>query len=302
MGVSFYRIKKWFRMITGRSILHVDQGVGSQFIPGELKGYYNDLTEKVTKDEAHISDVAYIPEFKTELGDTVEFAITIIQYGLGCYDMYIKTGDSVFLDKFITCAQWARNHQSDDGAIDAFSSIYPDAPYSAMCQGECASLFLRAHAVLSDRSYFDRAEKALAFMLAEKDSGGLCDYTDGLVLKEYTHLPVVMNGWIFAMFGIYDMSLVSDDERYGELFRSSVEALARALPSYDNGYWSMYDAGGKIASPFYHDLHIAQMNALFAVSGNPVFKEYGDRFLKYRKSFFKRSRAFIKKAIQKIFE
>lgn len=37
-------------MLTGKSVLHVNQGLGKFFRPDELAGYYNDLTEKVTKD------------------------------------------------------------------------------------------------------------------------------------------------------------------------------------------------------------------------------------------------------------
>lgn len=49
MSITAYNIKKWTRMCLGKSILHVDQGEGKIYSIEEIKGYYNDLTEKVTK-------------------------------------------------------------------------------------------------------------------------------------------------------------------------------------------------------------------------------------------------------------
>ena len=49
MGISFYKIKKWTNMLRGKSVHHVDQREGRIYSVSEIKGYYNDLTEKVTR-------------------------------------------------------------------------------------------------------------------------------------------------------------------------------------------------------------------------------------------------------------
>lgn len=82
MSVSIYKIKKWIKMITGKSILHVNQGVGKFFQPGKVLGYYNDLTEKVTKDPETL-EKRMLPIAYNEEGKQVVFATTIFQYGLG---------------------------------------------------------------------------------------------------------------------------------------------------------------------------------------------------------------------------
>lgn len=46
MSLSVYNIKKWIRMLMGRSLLHVPQNIGNSFSLIEIKGYYNDLTHK----------------------------------------------------------------------------------------------------------------------------------------------------------------------------------------------------------------------------------------------------------------
>lgn len=302
MGISAYNIKKWYRMMKGTSVLHVHQGLGRCFVPNELSGYYNDLTEKVTM-EPGLLENGKLPLFHTEKSGDIEFPVGIFQYGFGAYDLYLQSNEEKYLSKFRQCADWALAHQLDNGAWDTLSFLYPDAPYSAMCQGEGASLLLRAYKRFGDTRYLDAATKALEFMLLPASEGGASKY-DGndLILLEYTNLPVVMNGWIFASFGLYDMSLVSSDPKYKEAFLKTVETLKKYLPRFDNGYWTKYDLGKKIASPFYHNLHVAQMQGLHLATGDPVFKEYADKWAKYHSKWWNRKRAFVKKAWQKIKE
>lgn len=37
MGISLYKIKKWTKMLIGKSISHVDQGVGKIYSVDEIK-------------------------------------------------------------------------------------------------------------------------------------------------------------------------------------------------------------------------------------------------------------------------
>ena len=41
MAINIYNIKKWHKMLTGKSVLHVNQDLGKYFEAKELKGYYN---------------------------------------------------------------------------------------------------------------------------------------------------------------------------------------------------------------------------------------------------------------------
>ena len=303
MSINGYRIKKWLKMLTGKSLLHVNQTVGQYFSVTEIKGYYNNLTEKVLKDKEHIQDEDYLPLFETETGEKIYFPITIFQYGLGCYDLYLIKKEELYLKKFFTCVQWAIENQKENGAFNAFYFIYPDNPYSAMCQGEATSLFLRAYVELKEEKYFQAAKKAVDFMLLPLEQGGTTKYEgEQVILMEYTHLPVVMNGWIFALFGVFDWVLVDKEEKYKIIFEKCIQTLVDSLKDFDCGYWTKYDIDKKIASPFYHNLHIAQMEALKQITRNIVFERCEIEWRKYQKNFWKRSRAFLKKALQKIFE
>lgn len=302
MALTLYNIKKWILMLSGKSIMHVNQGVGRCYSVGDIFGYYNDLTEKVTKDPLTLcSD--HPPMVKIESGETIYFSIAVFQYGLGAYDLYLQRNDIVYLEKFWQCVQWAIQTQGKMGESKTFSHVYPNAPYSAMAQGELCSLLLRAYRETKDLEYLARAEKAIDFMLTPVELGGTAKYeNDQIIFLEYTELAPVLNGWIFALFGLYDLTLVCDDKKYNHILQKAVISLKNNLCKFDNGYWSLYDLDNKITSPFYHRLHIAQLEALYTLFRMEEFKWYMDKWNDYQRNRFNVWKAFIVKSIQKIRE
>ena len=110
-------------------------------ILNEVAGYYNDLTEKVTKDDPDI----LVPKYYVDTGEKVYFSIGIFQYGLAAYDLYLKTSEAAYEKKFIACAEWALDNQQKNGSWLAFPFENTEHPYSSMTQGEGISLLIRAH-------------------------------------------------------------------------------------------------------------------------------------------------------------
>lgn len=302
MGLSIYNIKKWMRMLTGRSIMHVNQDLGKCYVPGEIRGYFNNLTEKVIKDPNTLK-AKKIPVTTDEKAGLVYFPIAIFQYGLGAYDLYLETKKQVYYDQFMLCVEWAVHHQEENGAWNNFGFIQAEAPYSSMCQGEGASLLIRAYISSNNEEYLYRANKAVDFMLLPIENGGTAKYyNDELYFYEYTNKACVLNGWIFSLFGLYDFVIATGKNEYKEALSKTLCTLEKTLYRYDNGFWSMYDMGGLITSSFYHNLHIAQLEALYLTFKRPVFKLYFDKFTEYSKNPINRIRAFAIKAAQKIME
>ena len=64
----------------------------------------------------------------------------------------------------------------------------------------------------------------------------------------------------------------------------------------------MYEDGMRISSPFYHKLHIAQLNIMYELTGKDVYKTYADKFEKYQSNKIYKNIAFVRKAMQKIFK
>ncbi|MGI6222582.1 MAG: D-glucuronyl C5-epimerase family protein [Prevotella sp.] len=304
MALNTYNIRKWYRMLTGKSVLHVHQDMGKAFATDKLRGYFNNLTEKVTF-LPQLLNTDELPQYKMPSGKLVTFPVAIFQYGLGAYDLYLLTGDATYKNKFIQCCQWAVQHQEPSGAWNTFFFKYPHYPYGAMSQGEGASLLLRGYQETHNENWLAAAKRAIDFMLLPLSEGGCTQYHDdgGVVLCEYTHLPIVMNGWVFAWFGLHDYVLAThDNERYIKLLEQSEKSLEATLPSFSCRYWSLYDLSGKMASPFYHRLHIAQMQALYLVTNKTVYKTFAEKWERDLHNPLFKSIAFIRKAWQKIRE
>lgn len=301
MAINSYNIKKWYQMLSGTSIQHVNQGLGKVFSKNELMGYYNDLTEKVS--DSQIVDEKGIPLFQADSEHIIYFPIMIFQYGLGSYDKYLLEGSQKMLQNVKECAEWAVMNQEDNGAWRNFEFEFPDTPYSSMAQGEGASLLLRAYKEYKDNRYKLAAKKAIQFMLMDIKHGGTTEYlNEGVYQHEFTHLPVVLNGWIFSIFGIYDYLLEFDDAEIRRAYQCSIKTLINSLYLFDNGYWSMYNTKGMITSPFYHNLHIAQLQAMYNLTGEEEFNKYREKWVGYQNSKVKCLRSFVKKTIQKICE
>ena len=296
------QVKRWYLMLIGKSIWHVNQDMGKCFAVDSIKGYYNNLTEKVTK-LPDLLDNKKLPLLNIGQKE-VEMPVAIFQYGLGSYDLYLQTGDKRYREKFIVTVDWAIENQDEKGRWNTFFYVYPDSPYGAMSQGEGASLLLRAYILSGDEKYLKAAKKALDYMLTPVEKGGTTFYqNDDIIFAEYTHLPIVLNGWIFAWWGLYDYVLATNDKSYySESLEKSCASLEKYLPLFKASYWSKYDLKGKLASPFYHKLHIAQMQAMYQLTGHVVFKQYAERWAKQQKNPFCKSTAFLKKAFQKLAE
>jgi len=299
MGVSIYKIKKWYKMMTGQSISHVNQGVGTCYSKTEVRGYYNDLTEKVTKDAPEI----LVPKYHVDTGEEIYFSIGIFQYGLAAYDLFLKTKNESYKAKLLACADWAVDNQQEDGSWVTFAYENPEHPYSSMAQGEGIFMLIRAYIETNQEKYLGAIKKAKVFMLKPINEGGATNYSgEDVYLYECTHDPLILNGWIFSLWGLYDYCKYFADAEVQKVLDATLCTLVKKLPEFDIGYWSKYEDGKRICSPFYHKLHIAQLRVMYDLFGDKVYQEYADKWERYQNSFWKPKRAFLKKAFQKVFE
>ena len=300
MGLSVYNIKKWTKMFAGKSVLHVDQRVGQMFEPNALKGYYNDLTQKVLMQPQYVESTD-LPTVKTEQGEDILFPVAIFQYALGCWDLYLLKKEEKYRKKFLYCAEWTLKTQEATGAWNNFFFAYPEHPYGAMAQGEATSVLVRAWSLTKDDNYLSAAKRAIDFMLKPVEQGGTSKYNSGdLVLLEYTHLSAVLNGWIFSLFGLYDICLACSETKYEEALNKTLRTLEKTLDKFDRSYWSNYDLDNHIASPFYHHLHVAQMKALHLITGKQIYADYGEKWKTEESNKLKKLSATVVKGYQKL--
>ena len=296
---------KWAKMLRGNSIFHVIQGKGKIYSKQKIMGYYNDLTCKVSPDT--LLDDHGIPYNITAANVTAYFPITIFQYGLGLYDLYLLEHDRNKLTHCLKIADWSIARQRSDGSWDCMGALQNKVAktQSSMCQSEGASLLLRAYMSTKNIKYYKAAEKAIKCMLLPIEDGGTTLYCrDDVVFEEYvtsTNLAV-LNGWIFSIFGLYDLTLLNENKKYKKLLNDSLSTLIKYLPKYDRQFWSDYDICGTIASPFYHNLHVDLLSVLYDLFGNREFKIYADKWLNYSKSKSKKWRSMLIKLKQKLWK
>jgi hypothetical protein len=243
--------------------------------------------------------------------------IAISQYGLGNYNLYVRTQDTHRRTKFLGIADWLVSTLIPNSAgvhvwMHNFDWDYRDrlcAPwYSGLAQGAGISVLLRAYQMTGDQAYFEAARNAFRSFTIDVSEGGVAchDEQGRLWFEEYIVSPPthILNGFMWALWGVYDYFVASGDVRARELFDSAVQTLHGRLSDFDTGFWSLYEQSGTrlrmIASPFYHSLHIVQLRVMERLTGDKIFGEFADRWNSYRASRMNRMRALVQKALFKL--
>jgi heparosan-N-sulfate-glucuronate 5-epimerase len=300
------RLHHWYTMFSGTSYYHQPQLMGRVFVPGELKGYFNDLTGK-TNWKGKIDENG-IPINTLTSGKTAYLPVLLCQKALGHWDLWLTRADQEDRRQFLKIAAWLTGSQDAVGGWDTFGALGKPAQYrySAMTQGEAISVMVRAHSLTNDPAYETGCRRAMGLMRKPVQDGGVCWYEAGQVFLEEFPGPqrdTVLNGWIFALFGVYDFLLRFSDQEVQTLYEITCASLIRSVPEFDAGFWSYYSSGSKrMASPFYHELHLSQLQAIQQITREPSMRLRLEAWTRYANSKPCRCRALIIKGFQKIKE
>lgn len=295
---------RWARMLSGRSYYHQPQGLGRAFRPGSLEGYFNDLTAKTLwKGEVDPDGIPIVKYIDGRNSRKEIFIGTVVQKALGHNDRFVITGDCGQKEEFLKICRWLVEKQDSKGGWEVGDMTEKPFRYSAMSQGEAVSALARAWRITGDGAFIDAAGKAYGLLVLPLEQKGTVRInSEGVFFEEYPSLVknTVLNGWIFALFGVYDYHIATGDGEAREMFDSSVKTMVGHIGGYDCGFWSYYNDRGDMASPFYHHLHVNQLKALVMVTGDRVLAEYQKRWSGYYGSHLKKMRAFAIKAGQKL--
>jgi heparosan-N-sulfate-glucuronate 5-epimerase len=174
--------------------------------------------------------------------------------------------------------------------------------FSAMAQGQIASVFVRAWQATGDQRDREVAEGAIAPLLAEHATDLVTMTDDGPILEEAPSLPRshILNGWVYAMWGLWDVSVGLCDERAAERFEASARCLATLVDRYDLGWWTRYSLYphriADLAKPFYHTLHSTQIEITHELIRLPQLAHAARRWRSYDEPL-RRCRALAQKAV-----
>jgi heparosan-N-sulfate-glucuronate 5-epimerase len=159
--------------------------------------------------------------------------------------------------------------------------------YSAMAQGQIASVFVRAQTRHDDRDYGELACRAVEPLLRPGGSELAFVSSAGPILEEAPSDPPshILNGWIFALWGLWDVHVGLTDAAAGAAFEDGVQCLRRLIDGYDVGWWTRYSLYPHpvvdLAKPFYHRLHVDQTAALYCLTGFSEFRQASERWRAY---------------------
>ena len=246
------------------------QPLGKRFGTEDVRGYYLDLSAKTT------SPTAAAPERLVPAG--------LAQLALGWWERSLE-GEEQALAAFESACELLleRAVPQGDALVWPYEVAVPKYGlkppwFSSMAQGQIASVFVRAGA----------AEVAMAALrpLLDRGEAFVVDLGAGPVLEEAPTNPpsCVLNGWIYALWGVRDVAVGLGSTEAASLFDESVEALLATLDEYDTGWWSRYSlwaAGRDLAKPFYHRIHVAQLEALHTLTALPELAAVARRWREY---------------------
>ena len=277
---------------------------GSRFGPEGVRGYYIDLRVKA---EEAVWPHASLGRLEDRLW------VRVHQWGLGAYERYLAGEGEKWLRNAMEVGRYALSQQVRGGPRDGlwlnrlpYTKTFqlPAGWPSAMAQGEGASLLARLYLETGEERWADAARRAVAAMRLPSAEGGVQARVDGRAWpEEYPTDPpsYVLNGGIFALWGLYDVGAALGDEEIAREFREGADTLAANLHRWDTGYWSRYDLFPhpvmNVASSFYHALHTSQLESMQVIAPRPEFEAAAARFAGYANRRLNTGRAFARKVL-----
>lgn len=317
MRSHYYRRIFSAYMMGGASQLnfwHDHPKVSRNISTSELGEYYMPFIAKANY--SHV-DVCGIPRlnYRGAIGWQYN-PIAIAQHGLGHHTLYRRTGRPENRDRFLIAAGWLiRNLERNRAGLSVWNHHFDweyrsplKAPWSSgLAQGQGISLLVRAYGETRDEYYLEAAHRAFGALSTPVKAGGMLAGTgEHLWIEEYIVDPPthILNGCLWASWGLYDYWLATGDQRALALFRAVAASAAARLSDFDTGFWSLYEQSGThmqmLASPFYHRLHIAQLEVMGHLTGNGIFASFARKWSGYQRNALKRGYAFLHKCAFKL--
>ena len=265
--------------------------VFSKSLLGKLKGRFY---------RAHAFEDGKIVSIDRITGKTNHSLIANIDYLLSNYNYYLKTGQESYKDKFLELSRWFISKAVMEGNLGGWKTegllipgyACPKDFYSALINGRGLSIIARLLEFEEKEQYYTIIEKVLKLFETESDNGGVLkkegEYHWYLEYSYGNTSPVVLNGFISSLCGLYDLiPLHNQFSRRAELlFNQGVVSLENNIQRFELDLpflkWTRYDDNKQfLATGYYHWIHIGQLKWLYEVTEKEIFREYAARWEKH---------------------
>lgn len=215
--------------------------------------------------------------------------VRVQQYALACHGRWLAAGEEEYLRRFLVQADWLAGNLDEEGRwLYHFPWLDLSPPwYSGMAQGQGISVLARACLATQDPLYAEAARRALGPMTRGLAQGGVLLRREGDVWIEELAGSLlrrsVLNGHVYAMWGLWDAWRVFGEERARSLFEETEVTLRRWLPRYDfHGLWTRYCLPERglpvLATVHYQVEHIQQMRVMYALTGREEYERWAERW------------------------
>lgn len=275
----------------------ISLGIGNVSWDQNLGMYYIDMRPAIIHYTNNIwggdFDEEGVPRCMTHEG-LVYIPINIVQYGFILHAQYLNNPSNNTFNKLKVLLEALNKLKFEDKHQVVWYHHYFEEKYkipppwpSAMAQGEIISFYLRMYQLTQDEQLLTTAQKAYRILELETHQGGTryIDSHGHVWLEEYPSNPpsLVLNGYIYALFGIIDLYRVTRNELYLNDIHQCIDTLKNHLHLYDAGYWSYYDLQKKELVRYYYqkNVHVLQLKILYELF---QLKEFYDYALKWEKN------------------
>lgn len=231
----------------------------------------------------------------------------IAQYALTCWNQYLATNNEYYLKTFLTQGRWLVEHESrigEDAGGWPISSPHPDtrteAPWmSALTQGHCISVLLRAYRLTSEPVFLDVARRGVRTFAMDILDGGVSTPLgrEDLFFEEVAVYPAAhrFNGFVFGLLGLYEYVELTGDPEIEKLIARSLATMHRLLGEFDDGLWTRSDLlYRRLAHPSDLVIQATLLEVLSAYSGCDHCSLVASRWKSYQRSMRARLHYLIK--------
>ncbi len=210
------------------------------------------------------------------------YPITQAIYTLECISKYYVYKDEEHKNIFLKYVEYFIKKQDTNGGWPVeFNYQYGvketkelTSPwYSALAQGFIISSMVRAYYLTNEKRYIESALLGSKIFNIDVKDGGIRDkiFDKYVFYEEYPTTPSthILNGYIFALIGLYDLYKATENLKVKNLLLDGLDTLKHCIGMYDIGFLSMYDLTNHtiLGNPAkynyeYHLTHCKELSAL----------------------------------------
>ncbi len=214
--------------------------------------------------------------------------VNIAQFGFIVHHLWLKdNSNQEYLTRLNNILHWFNANKVEfHGGLVWPERVHcekydvPPGNISGMTTGEVLSFYLRMYEINHDQEILNTAQKIFNSYLIDFSDGGFrrIDEEGYVWYEEYRSVKpsFVLNGFIYAILGLYDLHKVTGDTEVKKELDESLKTLKNNLHKYHSWYWSLYDQLKKELVMVYYqkNVHLPQIELMHKITGDDIYLKY----------------------------